>query len=135
VALLADVVSFEVGQRVFTSKHIQVTLAHPGVLRAVILGAVATSLVAVIGVGLGGLIRHTAAATTTLALVIVGGAMLGQLLPAGFRPYLPGTALQAVITVNNWEGLLRPGPATVVLGIYAAIAMAAASIRVAHRDA
>jgi ABC-type transport system involved in multi-copper enzyme maturation permease subunit len=135
VALLAAVVSFAVGQRVFAGKHLQVTLGHPGVLQAVVFGAVAVSLIAVIGVGLGGLIRHTAAATTALVLVIVGGVTLGQLLPAGLRQYVPGTALEAAVTVNHSAGLLRPGTAVVVLGVYAAIALAAASIRISHRDA
>lgn len=135
VALLADVVSFEVGQRVFAGKHLQVTLGHPGVLQAVVFGAVAVSLIAVIGVGLGGLIRHTAGATTALVLVIVGGVTLGQLLPAGLRQYVPGTALQAAVTVNRSAGLLRPGAAIGILGLYAVVALAAASIRIAHRDA
>ena len=135
VALLAAMVSFEVGQRVFAGKHLEVTFGHPGVLQAVVFGALAVSLIAVIGVGLGGLIRHTAAATTALVLVIVGGVTLGQLLPAGLRQYVPGTALQAAVTVNHSAGLLRPGTAVVVLGVYAAIALAAASIRMSHRDA
>ena len=135
VALLTALVSFEVGQRVFTGKHLQVTLGHPGVLQAVVLGALAVSLISIIGVGLGGFIRHTAAATTALVLVIVGGVTLGQLLPAGLRQYVPGTALQAAVTVNHSAGLLRPGTAVVVLGVYAAIALAAASIRMSHRDA
>ena len=46
-------------------------------------GAVAVSLVAVIGVGIGGLIRHTAGAATILSLVIIGGRTVGQFLPAG----------------------------------------------------
>jgi hypothetical protein len=135
VALLAGVASFEVGERVFAGKHLQVTLGHPGVLQAVVFGALAVSLIAVIGVGLGGLIRHTAAATTALVLVIVGGVTLGQLLPAGLRQYVPGTALQAAVTVNHSAGLLRPGAAIGVLGFYAVVALAAASIRIAHRDA
>jgi ABC-2 type transport system permease protein len=135
VALLTSVVSFEVGQRIFAGKHLQVTLGHPGVLQAVVFGALAVSLISVIGVGLGGLIRHTAAATTALVLVIVGGVTLGQLLPAGLRQYVPGTALQAAVTVNHSAGLLRPGAAVVVLAVYAAIALAAASIRMSHRDA
>ena len=135
VALLAALVSFEVGQRVFAGKHLQVTLGHPGVFQAVVFGAVAVSLIAIIGVGLGGLIRHTAAATTALVLVIVGGVTLGQLLPAGLRQYVPGTALEAAVTVNHSAGLLRPGAAIVVLGFYAVVAMTAASIRIAHRDA
>ena len=135
VALLADVVSFQVGQRVFTGKHLQVSFGHPGVLQAVVFGAVAVSLIAVIGVGLGGLIRHTAGATTALVLVIVGGVTLGQLLPAGLRQYVPGTVFQAAVTVNHSAGLLKPAAAVAVLAIYAAIALAAASIRMSHRDA
>ena len=135
VALLTTVVSFEVGQRVFIGKHLDVSFAHPGVLQALVFGALAVSFIAVIGVGLGGLIRHTAAATTALLLVIVGGVTLAQLLPAGLRQYVPGTALQAAVTVNHSAGLLQPGAAVVVLGVYAAIVLAAASIRISHRDA
>jgi hypothetical protein len=135
VALLTSVISFEVGQRIFTSKHLAVSFTHPGVLQAVVFCALAVTLVAVMGVGLGGLIRHTAAATTALVLVIVGGVTLGQLLPAGLRQYVPGTALQAAITVNHSAGLLRPGTAVLVLGIYAAIALAGASIRMSQGDA
>jgi ABC-type transport system involved in multi-copper enzyme maturation permease subunit len=135
VALLTTVVSFEVGQRIFAGKHLEVSFAHPGVLQAVVFGALAVSLISVIGVGIGGLIRHTAAATTALVLVIVGGVTIGQLLPAGLRQYVPGTALEAAVTVNHSAGLLRPGAAIGVLGVYAAIVLAAASMRIAHRDA
>ena len=63
------------------------------------------SLTAVIGVGLGGVIRHTAGAATTLALITVG-----QFLPAGWRQYMPGLATQAAVTVHRSAGLLRPRP-------------------------
>ena len=135
VALVSNFVAFEIGQRIFAGKHLQVSLGHPGVLGAILLGAVAVSLIAVIGVGLGGVIRHTAGATAAMAVVIVGGVTFGQLLPAGLRGYLPGTALQAAVTVHRSAGILAPGTAIVVLGIYAAVALAAASIRAAHRDA
>jgi ABC-2 type transport system permease protein len=135
VALVSNVVAFELGQQIFAGKHLQVTFGHPGVLGAIFSGAVAVSLIAVIGVGLGGVIRHSAGATTAMAVVIVGGVIFGQLLPASFRGYLPGTALQSAVTVHRSSGILSPGTAIVVLGAYAAIALAAASIRVAHRDA
>jgi len=85
VPLLCNVAGFELGQRIFAGGHIQVTIGHPGVLAAIVLGALAVSLVAVIGVGLGGLIRHTAGAATALALIIVGGLTVGQFLPASLR--------------------------------------------------
>ena len=135
VTLLANLAGFELGQRIFAGQHVAVTIGHPGVLRAMVFGAVAVSLVAVIGVGIGGLIRHTAGAATTLALIIIGGLTVGQFLPAGWRQYLPGIATQAAVTVHRSAGLLRPGAALVVLAVYAAIALSAASLRVAHRDA
>jgi ABC-2 type transport system permease protein len=135
VALLCDIAGFALGQRILASQHLQVALSHPGVERAMVFGAVAASLIAIIGVGLGALIRHTAAATTALTLIIVGDLTLGQLLPAGLRGYLPGTAAQAAVTVHRSAGLLTPDAAIAVLGAYATVALAAALIRVAHRDA
>ena len=135
VTLLGNIAGFELGQRIFAGQHVAVTIGHPGVLRAMFFGAVAVSLVAVIGVGIGGLIRHTAGAATTLALIIIGGLTVGQFLPAGWRQYLPGIATQAAVTVQRSAGLLRPGTAIAVLAGYAAIALGAALLRVAHRDA
>jgi ABC-type transport system involved in multi-copper enzyme maturation permease subunit len=136
VALVCNVVGFGLGQQILAGKHLQVALSHPGVLQAIMFGAVAVSLLAIIGVGLGGVIRHTAGSTTALALMIIGSVTLGELLlPATFRQYLPGTAIQATVTVHRSAGLLTPGPAIAILGAYATIAMAAALIRVAHTDA
>jgi ABC-2 type transport system permease protein len=135
VTLIGNVAGFELGQRIFAGRHAAVSIGHPGVLTAMFLGAVAVSLVAVIGVGMGGLIRHTAGAATALALIIIGGLTVGQFLPAGWREYLPGIATQAAVTVHRSAGLLRPGTAIVVLAVYAAVALGAAALRVAHRDA
>ena len=135
VALLCNVVGFELGQRIFASQHAQVAIGHPGVVQAMVFGALAVSLTAVIGVGLGGVIRHTAGAATTLALIIVGGLTVGQFLPAGWRQYMPGIATQAAVTVHRSAGLLSPGLALAVLGGYAAIALAAASLRASRSDA
>jgi ABC-2 type transport system permease protein len=135
IALLCDIAGFELGQRIFAAQHLQVALSHPGVPQAIVFGALAASLVAIMGVGLGSLIRHTAGATTTLTLIIVGGVTLGQLLPADLRQYLPGTAFEAAITVHRSGGLLTPDAAIAVLAAYTAIILSAALVRVAHRDA
>ena len=135
VALFCDVAGFELGQRIFAGQHAQVAISHPGVVQAMVFGALAVSLTTVIGVGIGGLIRHTAGAATTLALIIVGGLTVGQFLPAGWRQYMPGIATQATVTVHHSAGLLSPGLALAVLGGYAAITLAAASLRASHSDA
>src|ERR1700683_2820652 len=135
VTLLGNLAGFELGQRIFAGQHVAVTIGHPGVLRAMFFGAVAVSLVAVIGVGVGGLIRHTAGAATTLALIIIGGLTVGQFLPADWRQYMPGIATQAAVTVHRSAGLLSPGVALAVLGGYAAVALTAASLRTSRSDA
>ena len=56
------------------------------------------------------------------------------MVPAGLRQYIPGIAVQAAVTVHHSAGLLRPGTAVLVLCAYAAIALGAAAVRVAHRD-
>jgi ABC-2 type transport system permease protein len=135
VALLCDAVGFQLGQRILAGKHLQVGIGHPGVIQAIVLGAVAVSLIGIVGVGLGGVIRHTAGSTTALSLVVVGGLLFDQFVPAGLRQYLPATAMQAAVTVHRSAGLLRSAAAIAVLCGYAAIALGAATIRVAHRDA
>jgi ABC-2 type transport system permease protein len=135
VGLVCTFVGFEIGQQFLAGKHADVALSHPGVLAALAFGALAMSLVAVIGVGLGGVLRRTAAATTTLSLVIIGGAMFGQFLPTSIGQYLPSAVIQSLVTVRRTAGLLSPLPALAVLFGYAAIAMWAATSRIAGRDA
>src|ERR1700735_5001720 len=64
-------------------------LTQPGVLRAIVLTGASLSLAGLFGLGIGTVIRHTAAAITVVAgVVFVGGEFIGQLGPA-IRPYLP----------------------------------------------
>ena len=65
-----------------------------------VFGALAVSLTAVIGVGLGGVIRHTAGAATTLALIIIGGT---------HRRPVPARRLAAVLARHRHPGG-RDGP-------------------------
>ena len=94
------------------------------------------SLTAVIGVGLGGVIRHTAGAATTLALFIIGGLTVGQFLPADWRQYMPGIATQAAVTVHRSPGLLEPASRSPVCSAgCTAIALTAAALRASRSDA
>jgi ABC-2 type transport system permease protein len=135
ITVLSNLACFTLGQRILAGKHIDVSIGHPGVVEAIFFGALGVSLVTVIGVGLAGVIRHTAGAVIALAMLIVGTFTLQELIPAGLRHYLPGTALQSAVTVHRSNGLLKPGTALVVLGIYAAVVLTASLMRVAHRDA
>jgi len=54
VALVCNVASFLIGQRILAGKHLEVGFAHAGVPLAITLGTLGVSLMAVVGVGLGG---------------------------------------------------------------------------------
>jgi hypothetical protein len=60
-------------------------LSQPGVLRAIVLTGASLSLTGLFGLGLGAIIRHTAAAIT----VVVGIVCAGGPLNLAIRPYLP----------------------------------------------
>jgi len=117
-------------------------LSQPGVLRAVVLTGASLSLAAVFGLGLGAILRHTAAAITVIVgIVFVGGTFIGQS-DFTIRPYLPlyivshslgatGPAClpgMASCWLSPWSGLG-------LLAGYAAIAMLLGGLILARRDA
>jgi len=117
-------------------------LSQPGVLRAIVLTGASLSLAGLFGLGLGAIIRHTAAAiTVVVGIVFVGGTFIGQS-DFAIRPYLPlyivshslgatGPAClpgMASCWLSPWSGLG-------LLAGYAAIAMLLGGLILARRDA
>jgi ABC-2 type transport system permease protein len=135
VALITNVASFFIARQILASKGVSMSLGQSGVIQAIVFGALAVSLVTVFGLGLGGIIRRTAGATTALMLATIGSQIFGIALPAGARQYLPGAVIQAIVTVKHTSGLLSPGSAVVVLAAYAVVTLAIASRLIAARDA
>src|SRR5674476_144697 len=64
--LLATFIAFLGGQAALSGKHLQTTLSHPGVTRAVIGAALYLTVVGLFGLALGALIRSTAGGIATL---------------------------------------------------------------------
>ena len=113
-------------------------LSQPGVLRAIVLTGASLSLIGLFGVGLGAIIRHTAAAIT----VVVGIVCVGGPLNLAVRPYLPIYIVSHSLSAT--APLCRPGAASCwlsawsglgMLAIYAAIAMVLGALILAWRDA
>jgi ABC-2 type transport system permease protein len=99
------------------------------------------SLTGLFGLGLGTIIRHTAAAiTVVVAIVFVGGTFIGQL-DLAIRPYLPlyivshslgATGPACLPGMASW---LSPWSGLGMLAGYAAIAMLLGGLILARRDA
>ena len=95
--------------------------------------------IAVMGVALGALMRHTATAIGILVAMLVrrAGAVPDARRGVGRRAseYLPGEAGQAMITVVKDPGEMSPRPALLVLIGWIGALLAGATIALKRRDA
>lgn len=116
-----------------------VTLSADGALRAVIGTGLYLTVVAVIGVSLGFIIRSTAggiAALVGILLVLPGVvSILPQTWQDTITPYLPSTAGAALYDLRPEPGSLSPWTGFAVFCLYGVIGLVAAAIVLRQRDA
>jgi hypothetical protein len=97
---------------ILSTADIPVSLTAPGVLRALLGGAVYLAGISVLGVGFGWLLRSTAGALAVLFVVLYVTPIVGFILPAEVSaavvPLLPGNAGNAMMQLAP-SGLLSPG--------------------------
>jgi ABC-2 type transport system permease protein len=60
--LVTSFLAFLIGQAILSSQHVNTTLGHPGVLRAVIGGGLFLAVTGLLSFGIGAILRHTAGA-------------------------------------------------------------------------
>jgi hypothetical protein len=132
--------AFAVGELVLRSPAPHATLGQPGVLRAVLLAGVYPGLIALIGLGLGAIIRHTAGAICAVVGILFVLPLI--LLPLGtsiqnsvgqFMPML--IAENSLTAVKAQSHTLSPGLGFGMLCLYAVVALAAGGWALARRDA
>jgi ABC-2 type transport system permease protein len=121
------------------------TLSQPGVLRAVVLGGAGFCLLGLIGLGLGAIIRHSAAAIAVyVGCLFVLPTFVGNVVHQ-VGVYLPIIIVANSLTTAQSEAC-KPGAADCtpflsawaglgVLALYAAVALAAGGWLFARRDA
>lgn len=139
ITLPAVFIVFFAGQAILTGQHINITISHPGVVRALFGAALYVTVMGLFGLGLGAIVRSTAGGIATLAgLVFVLPPIIG-LLPTSVsnsvNPYLPSNAGGAVWTIHPDPGTLAPWAGFAVFCAYAAVALAIAAVLLVRRDA
>ncbi|MGF7238579.1 MAG: ABC transporter permease [Frankia sp.] len=136
---ISSFIAFLSGQAMLSSQHIQTSLSHPGVLRAVIGGGLYLLVVALLGVGLGALLRSTAGGIATLFGMLLVLPLIVHFLPESWSrsisPYLPSDAGQSILAVVHDPRLLSPWPGFLLFCGYAAVALAGAAVVLLRRDA
>ena len=113
-------------------------LGQPGVLRAVLMAGAYPALIALIGLGLAALIRHTAGAISAMVGVVFVLPLI--LLPLGQQnaamKFLPEMIAENSLTaVKPVAHSLSAGAGLAMLCLYAAVALAAGGWALARRDA
>jgi ABC-2 type transport system permease protein len=136
IALLA---AFLIGQSVLSSTHAQASLSTPGAARAVVGGALYLSLLAMLGIGLGFLIRNTAGAIATLFGLLLILPVLAAALPnpwdTDVSKYLPMQAGSQIMTTVADPNSLAPWAGLGVFALYAVVAIGLGAVMLRRRDA
>ena len=140
VSLPAAVAAFLAGQSILGRQHLAVSLSHPGVARVVLGSALYLAVAALLGLGLGALLRSTAGGISALF-----GLLFAVQIAAGFLPgkwsgevgkFLPATAGQAVTTVHPDPAVsLAPWTGFGLFCLYAAAVLGLAAMRMRRGDA
>jgi hypothetical protein len=131
--------AFLIGQSILTSKHLQTNLSNPGVLRAVIGAALFLTVVGLLGIGLGALLRNTAGGISTLFGLLFVLPIIVRFLPSSWsdpiNKYLPSNAGEAITHVHPDPTLLAPWTGFGLFCGYAVVVLIAAAISLRMRDA
>ena len=140
--LIASFASFFVGQAILSSKHLDVTLGDPNVLRAVIGGALFLAVCGMLAFGLGTLLRHTAAAITASIGLLFVLFVLINFLPSSWQnhvdkwiPFNAGSQIWSTVPVHGNPPMFSPWTGFAVFAGYAVIAIVAGAVAFRKRDA
>ena len=137
-ATLLMALSFFLGQAILSQRSLQVGVSAPGALRCVVYAACYSTIVALIGAGLGLLLHHTAGAITALVAVIFLIPQISQTLPSSWAErigeYLPYNAARSATAAHRVPHTLTPTWSLAVCAAYALIPVLAGIWLVDRRD-
>ena len=122
--------AFFAGQAMLKAPAPHATLGQPGVLRAAAMAGAYPALIALVSLGIGAIIRHTAGAICALVGVLF---VLPLLLLA--QKFLPDTMRNSLTAVKPVAHMLSPGLTFGLLCAYAMVALAAGAWALGRRDA
>ena len=131
--------SFFVGSAILHA-HVPVSLSGPGVTRAVVGAGLYLTVLGLLALAIGTMIRHTAGAISTIIGVVFVLPILSGLLPSSWgahiNAYLPEQAGTLITHTHEQSGdLLSPWQGFGVLCIWTVLALAAAAYLLERRDA
>ena len=138
VSVPSVLIAFFAGQSFLSSRHIDIAFSHGGVPGAVLGSALYLTLAGLLGLGLGAILRNTAAGIATFAAIMFVIPPLVSILPAStanaIDPYLPSNAGSAIMKLGHQAHSLSPWVGLAVFAGYAALTIVVAAVRLRRRD-
>ena len=138
ITVPAALIAFFAGQAILSGQHLQIAFSHAGVPGAVLGAAGFLTLVGLFAMGLGALMRNTAAGIATFAGIMFVIPPLISILPSSVAdsidPYLPSNAGEAMMQIGHHAHSLSPVAGFAVLAGYVAVVIAAAAVLLVRRD-
>ncbi|MGI8331704.1 ABC transporter permease subunit [Actinomadura scrupuli] len=135
----ASLAAFLAGQALMSATDAGASLGDPGVTRAVLGTGLYLTVVALLSVGIGAMIRNTAGGTATVFGLLLVLPELVNALPSSWSgrvgPYLPSNAGHAIAVLHPDRHTLPPWTGFTVFCLYAAGALAGAALVLRRRDA
>ncbi|POM24033.1 ABC-2 family transporter protein [Actinomadura rubteroloni] len=139
VGVLVSFASFFVSQPILSVHGFDGSLGEHGVLRAVFGGGLFLALIALMALGIGVIVRHTAGAVVTVFVVLFVLGIVGGFLPgswgATLSEYLPSNAGGAILSPTRQAGTLAPWAGLGMFALYTAVVLAVAAVLFQSRDA
>jgi len=139
IALVTVFAAFYLVQAVLSTKNLDVGLTEGPTLRIVLGGAGYMILVGLLGLGLGTILRHTAAGISTLVGLLFVLPIIGNFLPHSWQEswvkYLPGQAGGAVFNPTETSVSLAPLVGLGVFALYAVASLVIGAVLLQRRDA
>jgi ABC-2 type transport system permease protein len=119
-------------------RDIALSISDPGVARVVLGGALYLTLVGLFGLGLGFLLRNTAAGIGAFAAILFVIPPILNVLPTSWddaiSPYLPSNAGQAIMQFGASAHMLGPWTGLGLFTAYTAAAIAGGAVLLRRRD-
>lgn len=145
IAMTASFVAFLGGQAILSSpqnaasaQYRGVSLADPGVFRAVFGAGAYLTLIALLGLAIGTIVRRTPGAISILFAIVLVAPLLAQALPAPWNVrigrWLPLNAGQAMFSVRVDPELLTPRGGLIVMLVWVTVSLGVAAVLFSTRD-
>lgn len=137
--LVASFSSFWIGQAIFASKGLEASISDPGVLRAVLGGALYLTGIGLLGLGVGTILRRVAGGVASLVALLFIVPIVTGFLPSSFQDavgrFLPAQAGMAIFNVVPAPQTLSPWVGLSVLLAYGLVSLGIGGFLLVRRDA